>query len=305
MIAAPYIDDDTTAGDLTILFADISGSTHLYEKLGDSAAHDMVSKSIHLLTSATNSFNGRVVKTIGDEIMAVFEIASGALEAAIEMQEGHVSLPLSIKIGFHRGTVIEQDGDVFGDAVNVAARLTSIATKGEIITTEQTIAALPEEHKEKARFLDRAQLRGKDESLAIYQILWETEDETVFEFDGPPETHERQNRSANLLLSGSGHQTELTGGDMPYSIGRRSDNCYRINDVCVSRNHATIKFESGRFRITDHSSRGTIVVFAGETDKPVLLKRETVDLRGAGAFFLGRNPSDPEAIPVHFEVYDS
>jgi len=126
---------------LAVLFADVSGSTALYEKLGDRAALAAVESVLNLLKRAVAVQQGRVVKTIGDEVMAVFESADAALQAAVDMQTQVTELPavgdvcLGIRVGFHAGPVLEERGDVFGDAVNTAARLAGLANGGQIITS--------------------------------------------------------------------------------------------------------------------------------------------------------------------------
>ena len=117
---------------VTILFADISGSTRLYELLGDAPARAKVASCLKLLTDVTERYGGTVIKTIGDEIMCTYPDAETAVNAACEMHEilmdditetvsGLISL--AIRVGLHHGPAILEAGDVYGDAVNVAARL--------------------------------------------------------------------------------------------------------------------------------------------------------------------------------------
>jgi adenylate cyclase len=123
-----------------ILFADVSGSTRLYETAGDTVAAAAIDRCITMLKQKTEAAGGRVIKTIGDEIMSVFNSTDAAANAAIDMQTGAAQLPmtagiqLGIRIGFNCGSVVERNDDVFGDAVNVAARLASQAQKDQIIT---------------------------------------------------------------------------------------------------------------------------------------------------------------------------
>ena len=131
-----------------LLFADVSGSTRLYDTMGDAVAVKAIDGCVSVMRERTEACGGRVVKTIGDEVMAIFRNASDAAQAAMEMQLGINALPrvgrnqLGIRIGFHLGQVVERDGDVFGDTVNLAARLSGLATKGQIITTRETVDRL-------------------------------------------------------------------------------------------------------------------------------------------------------------------
>src|SRR3989475_3966564 len=128
----------------TVLFADVSGSTKLYETAGDAAALTAIGRCIERMRKAAESTGGRVVKTIGDEIMALFPSPDAAAGAASEMHATIEQLPevggakLGVRVGFHSGPVIQREDDVFGDTVNMAARLVEQAGKGQIIISHET-----------------------------------------------------------------------------------------------------------------------------------------------------------------------
>ena len=142
-----------TTVDLAIVFADISGSTRLYETLGDAVARELVSQCLDLMTEQIAKSGGTVIKTIGDEIMCTFPTAERATESSMGMQEAitedlpdmNPNMPstMSLRIGLHFGSAILEAGDVFGDAVNVAARMVGLAKGGQIITTQHTAKELP------------------------------------------------------------------------------------------------------------------------------------------------------------------
>ena len=133
---------------LAVLFADVSGSTRLYESLGDAEALATIGRCVALMSTVCVGHGGRVVKTIGDEVMAVFPSADSAAKAAVEMQARVSEHPpvggsrLAIRVGFHLGPAIETDGDVFGDSVNVAARMAALAKREQIILSSYTADAL-------------------------------------------------------------------------------------------------------------------------------------------------------------------
>ena len=159
------------------MFADIAGSTRLYDTLGDVAAEGIIDDCLKLLKSVTKKHNGTVIKTIGDEIMSSFSNANDAASAALEMQTTleNSELDVSIRVGLQYGSAIERDGDIYGDAVNVAARMAGVAKGKQIITTEYLVCELNEKLSEHARLFDTAKVKGKDEALKIYQINWEEE----------------------------------------------------------------------------------------------------------------------------------
>jgi len=134
---------------LAVLFADICGSTKLYDTLGDTLARRVVASCIARLLAPLADHQGTLIKTIGDEIMCTFPSAEQALCAANAMQYSVTSAPfendisLHIRIGFHYGEVICEAGDVFGDTVNVAARVAGAARANQIMTTQAAVNALP------------------------------------------------------------------------------------------------------------------------------------------------------------------
>ncbi len=124
---------------LAVLFADVAGSTRLYEQLGDAKALSAIGECLALVRDASNGHGGRLIKTIGDEAMVVFPTADQAVIAAAEIQLRMVelvrerNLRLALRIGVHCGSAIEVEGDVFGDSVNVAARMVGLAKSGQVI----------------------------------------------------------------------------------------------------------------------------------------------------------------------------
>ena len=151
----------------TILFADICGSTRLFEQYGDVQARLIETRVLDKLTEETGVYGGVVIKTIGDELMCRFPSAEQAVKAACDMHRaikndpGLVKLNMAIKIGLHHGPVLVENNDVFGDAVNVAARMVSLSKADQIITTGETVGFLYDELRQITRNLGRSSVRGK------------------------------------------------------------------------------------------------------------------------------------------------
>lgn len=166
---------------MVILFADICGSTALYDELGDDVALRVISRTINILVQEVAMHRGTLVKTIGDEIMCSFPDIALATQAACAMQlaldarQPGGDHPIHVRIGYHYGEVIHKAMDLFGDTVNIAARVTSITRARQILTTQSVIELLPTALSDKARPVMRAAFRGKQDSFAVYQILWEPE----------------------------------------------------------------------------------------------------------------------------------
>ena len=168
--------------DVAVLFADVSGSTKLYETVGDAEALKAIGRCLSLVRVACEGQGGRVVKTIGDEIMAVFPRADMAAEAAGEMQARISELPpvgrarLAIRVGFHFGPAIAVEGDVFGDSVNVAARMAALAKGEQVILSAETADALSPLMRARVREIDSLTVKGKQKEIGIFELIWQGAD---------------------------------------------------------------------------------------------------------------------------------
>ena len=165
--------------DCAVLFADVSGSTALYEVLGDERAFALVETCLATMSACTAAAHGRVVKTIGDAVMAVFDSADQAASAAAEMQTRvaefgpAVGVRLSLRIGLHFGPVVERDGDVFGDTVNLASRLCDLASKGQIVTDGDSARRLSAQHAARLQRLYSIPVKGKEQEVELVVIPWQ------------------------------------------------------------------------------------------------------------------------------------
>jgi adenylate cyclase len=290
---------------LAILFADISGSTRLYEILGDAAARTKVADCLDMLRSVVERYNGIVIKTIGDEIMCTFPTAEDAAAAACEMHEileddvteqtaaGPISL--DIRVGMHYGPAILEAGDVFGDAVNVAARMASMAKGGQIITTQNAIDEMSPLTRAGTRFIDRAPVKGKKETVDIFEVLWQQEDVTRMTTGviSAPLTD-----PARMRLTYGGDTVLLDNDITQVVMGRSKAADITVNESLASRHHVRIEHRRGKFFIIDQSTNGTYV---HHEDDEAFLRREEMPISGDGRISLGRSFSDDPQEVVHFK----
>ncbi|WP_022836148.1 adenylate/guanylate cyclase domain-containing protein [Salisaeta longa] len=291
--------------ELAIYFADVCGSTKLYENLGDERARHLIARTLELLADETTGNDGVVIKTIGDEIMGTFEQLPSAVSAVSKMtqvvnEDDQLSRAnVIIRVGMHYGPVIqEDDGDVYGDAVNVAARLVDWARPDQVMTDRVTMDQLPEFLQPNVRSLGTAQVKGRDEPLEMIEILPQRsrQDLTIVARDFEPPMS--SDDTMQLELSIDDRRTIVTN-DGPFSIGRSPSNDFTVRDARVSRRHAQIEFRNGAFVFMDASTNGTYVQL-GNND-PMFLHRDQVQLQGSGRISLGRSFDKEEARPVHFE----
>jgi class 3 adenylate cyclase len=271
---------------LAILFADVSSSTALYNTLGDDAARGVIARCLSIMTAATRHFGGRLIKTIGDEAMSTFATADAAAEAAIEMHEtiaGSRSLAarrLAIHAGFHFGPVVLDNGDVFGDAVNIAARMVDYAKADQIVTTGETVTRLAGSLGARCRQIDGTRLKGWAGERAIHELVWREEDATIRGSWSPEEPG-----NARMVLTHGPTRLELHADCPSVTLGRGEQNDLVIRHACVSRQHARIEYRNGRFVLTDVSANGTYVLAPGADCR--LVRRDSLELSGAGMLGLG------------------
>lgn len=277
---------------LTIAFADISGSTRLYDTLGDAAARVIVSQCLQLMSDVIHKYSGSIIKTIGDEIMCTFPAVEQAVDCCVEMQEAvHEDLSainpgvpsgMSIRVGLHHGQAIEDGGDVFGDAVNVAARMAALAKGGQIITTESSVEMLDPARQSQTRHLDRLPVKGKTGNMNIHEVIWQAEDMTrmatgVLKTETSRAELHLQHRREELVMT-------VTQGK-PLIMGRSKNADLVVADTLASREHARIEARRGKFVLTDQSTNGTYV---RTPEGPLYLRRDELVLSGQGSFSLGR-----------------
>ena len=295
----------------TVLFADLRGSTGLFEKLGNAEAASVVTQSVALMAQIVAGSGGQVVKTLGDGLMAVYEQPQGSIEAADEMHEsleriladvptsGSSARPaLKLQVAIASGEVVEVNGDCFGDAVNVAARLLDNAGDNETLATQQVVDGLEAEHRTRFRSLSRLQLRGRQEPVQVYRLEARRFGETVATlFEGAaPLTAPDGIRLAWLDVT-----RVFAGVDLPAVLGRSPQATYCIDDTRVSRSHARVEWHGGTFQVSDLSYNGTYVRFTGR-DEVIALRRGSCTLHGSGVICLGASPTDPTAPTVNFDV---
>ncbi len=269
---------------VAVLFAVVCDSERLYETMGDDRAHRRIAACADAMASTIGTQDGRVIKTSDAELLAVLPDADSAYRAAFEMIDSQLPGSLPLRIGFHVGPVIEDAGDVFGDTVNLAARITALARAGEVLITDQAVGALSDRNRDGTRLLDReTTVKGKSAPITVHEMVIPDQDMTVMA--GIARTPPRS--EVRLSLNFKGRRLTIGGGTGKITIGRVDENDLMVPDTAVSRRHATIEGSRGHFHISDFSTNGTYVQAEGQA--PLLLKRERLQLTGTGSISLGRS----------------
>ena len=296
-----YNDNDQTIIEklpelITVLFADISDSTKLYEEHGDEIARRDVAKCITLLTDVMTRFSGRLLKTIGDEIMCVFPSPTKLVLAASDMQmavkkaseEGHFTTgSLHIKIGAHQGPGDEQETDVQGEASTIAQTIIKLAKADQILVSRDLFNDLPPELHVGSRYFDQFEAEGLNVVYDVIEITWEVSGLTMAVETRPEAPRVSHTR---LILCYGDERIELGKDRAHVVLGRVDGNDLVVPTELTSRQHAEIKFRRGRFHLIDNSANGTVV--ETHTGKSERLRRESHVLNGSGRICLGGKPHD-------------
>ena len=295
--------------ELAILFADVVGSTRLYELMGDLRARDMVAICIDVMRSATEQRQGTVIKTMGDEVMSTFPSADEALNAAAQMQQqisSHAQLkvdgqPVSIRIGCHFGPVMLENRDVFGATVHTANRMTSQAKAGQIITTAATVERLSPEWRASCRQIDIAAIKGQGNEVALYEVLWQSED--VTSMVPAISMNSRPVRLLRLRLRANDRDLVIDEQHSSITIGRAEDNDVVIKGNLISRLHARIEISRNKFVLIDQSTNGTFVQTANGEES--FVRRDSLQIKGEGTIGLGRLPEQDSPQTIRFICEES
>jgi adenylate cyclase len=294
----------------TVVFADLTGSTAFYEALGNEKATRAVTRLTQWIGDVCEAHQGRVVKKLGDGVLAVFADAGDAASAVIAIQRGHQqrlvkwpdAIRMEIKAGIARGEVVEVDGDCYGDAVNVASRLSDLSGGNQIWATETVVDQVDTALGLRFMRLGPVNLRGRTEAVPLYKIEWQEDAQTEFvtmqanlaDME-PPDVH----HAGRIHLAYLDTNRSFASTDMPVHLGRADQAEFFINDPRVSRLHARIEWRNGAFFITDLSSFGTWVRFAG-SDTDVPLRRDDCQLHATGEIALGMPFNDISGPTVRF-----
>lgn len=256
--------------EITVLFTDIRGSTAYFEKHGDIMGVMMVHQCTEVLRNQIEKHKGgKFIKTIGDAVMATFEDAPTAVQCAIDMQKAlkeHnatrlASDPISIRIGLNYGTGIVKSDDVFGDVVNVASRVESMAQADQVIisaTVNQKIIGSAFQ----INYLGKFALKGKEGPSDLFEVVWDQS-----KANQPLTSHTMMAGGMGLRLPTFKLQHMVPGGatqewlvrSKPVIIGQSSGEIVFANDMRMAPQHALLTANTGQLCVEDLSDRGIFV----------------------------------------------
>jgi len=288
--------------EVAILFADVVGSTQLYEHLGDTRASETVSRCLEVMKEATYQNDGTVIKTIGDEVMSTFPSVDEAMMAAKQMQTrissrpGDGQQPVSIRIGCHYGPVVQEHNDIFGAAVHTANRMTSQAKARQIVVSGTTVEHMSPEWRAQTRQIDVATVRGRLDEIALYEVLWQPEEATsmlpTIDWEA------KQRRPAKLTVTYRGKTVVVDERRKSINLGRSDENDLVVKGNLISRIHAKVEKHRGKFVLVDQSTNGTFLHDAQGNE--TFIRRDSRELHGEGLIGLGAAAKPGSPLAIHY-----
>jgi adenylate cyclase len=290
--------------EVAILFADVVGSTQLYDEYGDTKASETVAHCLDVMKDATHQFNGTVIKTIGDEVMATFPTVDDAMAAASQMQvrissegegeEDHI--PVSIRIGCHYGPVVQEHNDIFGAAVHTANRMTSQAKARQIVISGTTVDRMSDEWQAQTRQIDVATVRGRLDEVALFELIWQPEEATSML--PTIEWESKSRKTSRITLSFRDTTVVVDDRKKNINMGRADDNDLVVKGNLISRIHARVEKRRGKFLLVDQSTNGTFLQNAHGEE--TFVRRDSTELFGEGIIGLGRVAKPGTPLAIHF-----
>lgn len=293
-----------TQQNFAVMFADVAGSTALYERLGDSIASQMIGDAIHLVSEIIQNHQGVIVKTIGDEVMCRFPNADTAIQCACHIHEIMENQPvkngvgLVFSIGVHWGiAILQEDGDIFGDVVNVSAKMARVAKARQIITTDITQRNLTSPVLlDKCREIDTMHIKGRSEPVGIYEVMWQPEGSQDMPTIISHSLDLVSNKPLNLYYQH--RKVVLEPGERAYTFGRGAKCDQLVASTFASRVHARIENRQGIFFLVDESTNGTYLKIDDKI--PVFLRQQEAPLQGKGVISFGQDIKQNNEYLLHF-----
>ncbi|MFT5219951.1 MAG: adenylate cyclase [Planctomycetota bacterium] len=294
---------ETSDNEVTIMFADIVSSTRLYEILGDEVAEKLVTTTLRQLSEVAGRSAGETIKTGGDDVLCRFASVEDAMQAAKNM---HLYLAdktapskdykISIRIGAHKGPVIESDGDLYGDAVNLAARVSKLARGGKTLISGYTYGQLSAASQKRCRHFSTTTVKGKEQPVDVYDVIWEQTDELTRIVGN---TSSRGIQSV-LTLHYDDNVIKLSADTITnVSIGRGQDCDLSVPSQQASRQHCKIQCNRGKFVFIDNSANGSYI---SHNNTEIFFHQEQVPLLGEGSISLGEQSADNTDYMLHYSI---
>jgi adenylate cyclase len=282
---------------LTVVFADISGSTGIVRRHGDLSARDFFQRCLQRVAATMEAHGGRISGRFGDELMCVLPDARRAIHMALAIQDavgaggqaGEYPDDLKMHIGMQTGPVIVERSELFGDTIHTAKRMVDLAKANQILTTQDLIRSVEPLADVHFRLVDEMRIKGHARPVAIYELMRRDVSETLVSICLPKASAGELYQRCRLRYLDS---TFVVDAAHPILTIGRSDDCdLTLIGIGVSRSHGHLEYQKGRIIYVDQSTNGTLIQ-ENDASEPVLVHHEQRWLRRHGRLLYGER-GDP------------
>lgn len=289
-----------------IMFADIVGSTSLYERLGDTEARRLTADILARMAGIVRDKNGRTAAELGDELMCFFAQPADAAAAACEMHarigEEFLIPPgntrQKLRIGMHYGNVSGTQDDMRSETAKIAHWAANNAKAEQTLATLSVIDSLPRIFRAVSRYVDDETWNFVSfDHVALYEIIWDVEAITAAALES---VESADGRCERVSFSYGGDTISLSPERPVISVGRGTQNDLVVKHDLISRQHFTAQFSRGRCTITDKSTNGTLLV-PDHQGTAQIVRRDTVRLQGCGVIMVGNANGPERVVSIRYE----
>lgn len=295
---------------VVVLFANISESTKLYERMDNDTATHMIKECLSLMQKITETQMGDVLNITGDKANCIFWDATSAVLAAKGMHEAiegylndgtQADVNINLHIGIHTGPVQKEGNEIFGDTVNILAKVTQIAKPREIMITEPVFDELEDMLKSSARHTKILKFKDNSPPLKLYEYIWE-DYETTIAVNRTTFSMMETVENVCLELTYQNQKYKITNQAPQLKLGRQRQNDIVIRSESISRFHAFIELRNNRFILSDQSTNGTFVY--PKDGHPYSVKQAEAFLEGSGSLCLGEDNCLDSPARIHYRIKD-
>lgn len=282
-----------------LVIMDVTGSTALFERAGDAVAAAEISRLISSLKNIAADHQGSFVRSKGDDLLCVFPDSHLALRAVQKMLTAHVGGKLSLHGAAHIGEFVRVDDDIYGDAVNLTARLVTVAKSGEVLVTQDFFDGLQRGDRSYFRFLDQFLFKGKKTAVTVYALATDDGDVPT-QLAKRGKLHQELTRNDVILTLRFLDKTHVCKDSQSLFLGRSPDCDFIFRQPTASRKHAVLIQRQGRILLEDTSTSGTFVLLGN--GKELYLHRETTILTGSGSISPSTSPRQTKGEVLYFSI---
>ena len=293
---------------MILMFADVSDSARLFERLGDTEASYAVERCLKRMERAIAGYGGRTINVSSDGLLAVFESAEKACHAAVDMQSRVSKLPpvsglkLTIRIGLHVGNLNADEETVAGSTVEMAGRIAGKARIDQILASSLLIDELPRQTLILTRAMpDLGSIEEGGASFGLAEVDWLNHEDHQRKygvtFDATPSQFLADINRLCIRYHGNAY---LLDEKSPFlTLGRDPSSKLQIADRKASRAHGRIERRNNCYFYVDSSTNGSYVISGDQGE--IMVRRKEIELKGNGRISFGASMSDPKADFVDFE----